>query len=179
MELVENWVCLFMEIKDRNRTVWRDGLSRFCRNPKQKNRYGIILFQLTTELFDRAQKIFPSGSTRQPFYRTPYPLYAKFAQGCYIWDEDGNEFVDFVNNMGPLILGHRHPAVEKAVLEQVGAFWCGAPTELEIRLAEMILKEYPMGDRLVFCPSGTEAMMKFIRAARSASGKKKIAMASG
>jgi glutamate-1-semialdehyde 2,1-aminomutase len=131
------------------------------------------------ELFLRAQKVMPSGSTRAPFYRTPYPLYIRSARGCYLWDVDGNELIDFVNNMGPLILGHRHPSVEKSIMNQVENFWCGGPTEMEIRLAEMILKEYPSTQKLLFTPTGTEAVMKLVRAARSKSHKKKVAMARG
>ncbi|MGA2665554.1 MAG: aminotransferase class III-fold pyridoxal phosphate-dependent enzyme, partial [Nitrososphaerales archaeon] len=130
-------------------------------------------------LFRRAQRVMPSGSTRSPFYGTPYPFYAQRAEGCRVWDVDGNEYVDYVSNMGPLVLGHRHPAVEKAVADQVASIWCGAPVEPEIELAEAILKAFPMGDRLLFTPSGTEALMKLVRAARAASGKKKLAIDSG
>jgi glutamate-1-semialdehyde 2,1-aminomutase len=130
-------------------------------------------------LFRRAQKVLPSGSTRSPFFGTPYPFYAQRAEGCRVWDVDGNEYVDYVNNMGPLVLGHRHPAVERAVADQVASIWCGAPIEREIELAETILKAFPMGDRVLFTPSGTEALMKLARAARAASGKKKLAIDSG
>jgi glutamate-1-semialdehyde 2,1-aminomutase len=129
-------------------------------------------------LFERAQKSIPSGSTRSPFVGTPY-LYAERGQGCYVWDIDGNKYLDFVNNMGPLILGHRHPAVEKAVSQQIKSIWCGAPTELEIELAETILRAFPFCDQVLFTPSGTEAMMKLVRASRAHTKKKKIAVASG
>ena len=130
-------------------------------------------------LYERALKVFPSGSTRAPFVGTPYPFYAQSASGCYITDVDGNEYIDFVNNMGPMILGHHHPAVEKAVSEQVASLWCGAPTELEVKLGEKIFGAFPFGDKVLFTPSGTEALMKLVRAARASSGKKKLAVDSG
>ena len=131
------------------------------------------------KLFERAQGALPSGSSRAPYYYAPYPLYIKKGEGAYVWDVDGNRYLDFANNMGPLILGHRHPVVQKAVNEQVNAFWCGGPTEHEIKLAEEIQKAYPMGDKVLFTPSGTEATMKLIRAARASTGKERIMMSTG
>jgi glutamate-1-semialdehyde 2,1-aminomutase len=130
-------------------------------------------------LFERAQKSFPSGSTRAPFYGPPYPLYISHAEGCYVWDVDGNKYLDFVNNYGPLVLGHRHPDVEKAVNVQIHSFWCGGPTESEILLAEELLKAFPMVDRVAFSPSGTEAVLRLVRAIRASTGKKKLAMSTG
>lgn len=131
------------------------------------------------KLFERAQGALPSGSTRSPYYYSPYPLYIKKGEGAYIWDVDGNRYLDFANNMGPLILGHRHPVVQNAVNEQVNAFWCGGPTENEIKLAEEIKRAFPMTDRVLFTPSGSEATMKLIRAARAAAGKDRIMMSTG
>jgi glutamate-1-semialdehyde 2,1-aminomutase len=166
--------------KDRNRDISPD---QAMQQPESKDQDSLSNFSIPTkiskELFSEARSFFPSGSNRAPFYRTPYPLFIRSAQGSHIWDVDGNEFVDFVNNMGPLILGHRYPSVQRAVLDQVGLIWCGGPNELEIKLAEMVLKEYPASDKLLFCPTGTEAVMKLVRAARSSSGKKKVAMARG
>ncbi len=131
------------------------------------------------KLFERAKGAIPSGSTRAPFYYAPYPLYMKKGAGPYVWDVDGNKYLDFTNNMGPLVLGHRHPGVEKAVEAQVDAFWCGGPTELEVRLAECIKDAFPVGDRVLFTPSGSEATMKLIRAARAATGKDRIMLSTG
>ena len=130
-------------------------------------------------LFERALGVFPSGSTRAPFYNSPYPLYMKKGEGCRIWDVDGNGYIDFANNMGPLILGHRNPRVQKAVEEQLDQIWCGSPTELEIELGEKILKAFPMCDKMLFAVSGTEALMKLVRAARASTGRNKIMMATG
>ena len=131
------------------------------------------------KLFERAQGSLPSGSTRAPYYYAPYPLYLKKGEGAYVWDVDGNKYLDFTNNMGPLVLGHRNPHVQKAVEEQVNAFWCGGPTELEVKLAEEVKSAFPFADRLLFTPSGTEATMKLIRAARAATGRDRIMLANG
>jgi glutamate-1-semialdehyde 2,1-aminomutase len=131
------------------------------------------------KLFDRAQGVLPSGSTRAPYYYAPYPLYMKKGDGAYVWDIDGNKYLDFANNMGPLILGHRHPKVQRAVEEQVNAFWGGGPTELEVTLAEEIKKAFPIAGRVLFTPSGSESTMKLIRAARAATGKDRIMMSTG
>jgi glutamate-1-semialdehyde 2,1-aminomutase len=131
------------------------------------------------ELYKRACKVFPSGSTRAPFFLKPYPVYMIRAEGCRMWDVDGREYIDFVNNMGPLILGHRHPKVLEAVKEQLEHFWAGAPSELEIELAEKILACYPFCDQISFTPSGTEAVMNAVRAARAYSGKYKLIIFEG
>lgn len=67
------------------------------------------------KLFERACKVFPSGQTRLPYFWKPYPMYVKRARGCRIWDCDNREYIDYCNNMGPLILGHCHPKVMNAV----------------------------------------------------------------
>lgn len=131
------------------------------------------------KLFGRAQGALPSGSTRAPYYYAPYPLYIRRGDGPYVWDVDGNRYLDMANNMGPLVLGHRHPVVQKAVEEQVDSFWCGGPTEQELKLAEEIKRAFPVADRVLFTPSGTEATMKLIRAARAATGKDRIMMSTG
>jgi len=137
------------------------------------------LTRSSEKLFVRAQNLLPSGSTRAPFFGPPYPLYLSRAEGCYVWDVDGNRYLDFTNNYGPLILGHRHPSVENAVVKQVHAFWCGGPTELELELADKILGAYPNMDKIAFTPSGTEAVLRLVRAIRASTGKKKLAMSTG
>jgi glutamate-1-semialdehyde 2,1-aminomutase len=131
------------------------------------------------KLFERASGSIPSGSTRAPFYYAPYPVYMKRGAGPYVWDVDDNKYLDFTNNMGPLVLGHRHPDVQKAVEAQVEALWCGGPTELEVRLAEKIKDAFPVGERVLFTPSGSEGTMKLIRAARAATGKDRIMLSTG
>lgn len=131
------------------------------------------------KLFDRARDVFPGGYTRQPFQHNPYPTFMKRAQGCRIWDVDGNEYIDFVNNYGPLILGHRNPKVLEAVTEQLENLWLGANCEAEVKLAERVKKQVPCAERILFCPTGSEADMNAIRTYRAIRGKDKIAMWEG
>lgn len=131
-------------------------------------------------LYKRACKVFPSGSTRAPYYWKPHPTYIERAKGCRIWDVDGNEYIDYCNNMGPLILGHNHPKVVSAVQEQIeSSFWEGGPSELEITLAEKVTESFPCAEQVQFCPSGTEACMNAVRILRAHTGKEKIAMFDG
>jgi glutamate-1-semialdehyde 2,1-aminomutase len=95
-----------------------------------------------------------------------------------MWDVDGNEYIDYVNNYGPLILGHRDLNVTKAVKEQLGKLWLGAPTEIEIRLAEKVTK-LVSSEAILFCPTGSEACMKAIRTYRALTGRDKVAMFDG
>jgi len=131
------------------------------------------------KLYERACKVFPSGYTREPYYWKPYPTYIKKAEGCRIWDMDGRQYIDYCNNMGPLILGHRHPKVVNAVKEQMENFWVGGPSELEVELAEKITELYPCAEHVQFFPSGTEACMNAVRVLRAYTGREKIAMFEG
>jgi glutamate-1-semialdehyde 2,1-aminomutase len=103
------------------------------------------------------------------------PFFVARGEGCYLWDVDGNRFVDFVCSWGPLILGHAHPEVVAAVKEAVerGTTY-GAPTELEVALAEKIQQAVPSMEMLRLVNSGTEATMSAIRSARGYTGRKKI-----
>jgi glutamate-1-semialdehyde 2,1-aminomutase len=131
------------------------------------------------KLYERGCHAFPGGYTRGPFQHNPYPTYMKRGQGCKIWDVDGNEYLDFVNNYGPLVLGHSHPKVMEAVRQQLEDLWIGAPTEVEIELAETAMKRFPSTERLLFCPTGAEACMKAVRTFRAVTGKDRIAMFDG
>jgi len=108
------------------------------------------------------------------------PLFIQRAAGARIYDMDGNEFIDFVGSWGPMILGHCHPAVVAAVKSAVdnGASF-GAPTELEITLAEMVVKAVPSIEMVRMVSSGTEATMSAIRLARGYTGRDKILKFSG
>jgi glutamate-1-semialdehyde 2,1-aminomutase len=128
------------------------------------------------ELFDRATVSIPGGSTRTTVFNPPYPPYMVRGEGLRTWDVDGNEYRDFLGNYTSLILGHSHPAVVEAVIEQVrraSAF--AAPTEVEIELAEEIRARLPSVERLRFTNSGTEATMFAIRAARAFTGRDLVA----
>jgi glutamate-1-semialdehyde 2,1-aminomutase len=103
------------------------------------------------------------------------PLFIKKGDGAYIWDEDGNKFIDFCCSFGPLILGHNHPQVyEKIVGALKNGTSYGAPTKLENELAELIIARNPFIDKIRFVSSGTEAVMSGIRLARGYTGKNKV-----
>lgn len=103
------------------------------------------------------------------------PIFIHKGDGCHIWDEDGNKFIDFCCSWGPLILGHNHPEVYSKIVSalQNGSSF-GAPTILENELAEIILSRNPFIDRLRFVSSGTEAVMSALRLARGYTGKNKV-----
>ncbi len=127
-------------------------------------------------LFERATRVLPGGSTRTTVFAPPYPPYLSGGSGIRVRDVDGNEYLDFLGNYTSLILGHAHPAVVAAVNEQVrrgSAF--GAPSELEIALAEELVRRIASIERVRFTNSGTEATMFAIRAARAATGRSLIA----
>jgi glutamate-1-semialdehyde 2,1-aminomutase len=131
------------------------------------------------ELYARACRSLPGGYTRGPFQHNPYPTFMKRASGSKIWDVDGNEYIDYVNNFGPLILGHANPKVMEAVKHQLDTLWLGGPAEVELDLAERVTKLVPCAKKVLFCPTGSEACMKAIRTYRAIRGKDKIAMFEG
>ena len=137
----------------------------------------------STELFLRAQNVIPGGvnSPVRAFKAVGgVPLFIKRAEGAYIWDEDGNKFIDFVGSWGPMILGHLHPKVIRAVQESGNdGISFGAPTEKEVILAEMIIDRVPGCDMVRLVNSGTEATMSAVRLARGITGKDKIVKFSG
>jgi glutamate-1-semialdehyde 2,1-aminomutase len=129
-------------------------------------------------LFDKARKYFPGGvnSPVRAFRSVGgVPLFIERGKGAFIWDADGNEYVDFCCSWGPLILGHTHPGVVeeiKKAVEKGSSF--GAPTALENKLAELILSNNSYIERIRFVSSGTEAVMSAIRLARGYTGRSKI-----
>ncbi len=129
----------------------------------------------SARLFDEAQKIIPGG-VNSPVRACRSvgrdPLFIKSAQGSSIFDEDGNQFVDFVCSWGPMIMGHSHPEIVeaiKAALDNGTSF--GAPTQAEISLASQVVEAYPSIEKVRFVNSGTEATMSAIRLARGFTGK--------
>lgn len=130
------------------------------------------------ELYEKSKTYFPGGvnSPVRAFKSVDgNPLFIKKGDGCRIWDEDNNEFIDFCCSWGPLILGHNHPGVFKKVVEtmQNGASF-GAPTRLENELAELILNRNPFIEKIRFVSSGTEAVMSALRLARGYTRKNKV-----
>lgn len=131
-------------------------------------------------LYDRARGLLPGGSTRNVLYYPPFPLYMAAGKGSRIFDVDGNERIDFNFNNTTLILGHNHPRVLEAVREQLGrGTVLGAPSEVELKLAEELLGRLKEADLIRFTPSGTEANMQAIMLARCYTGKMRIAKFEG
>ncbi|MBL7180425.1 MAG: glutamate-1-semialdehyde 2,1-aminomutase [Pseudomonadota bacterium] len=130
------------------------------------------------KLFGRAVKIIPGGvnsPVRACRSVGTEPLFIKRADGCRVYDEDGNSFIDYIGSWGPMILGHSHPAVTAAIsdaLKRGTSF--GAPTELEITLAEMVIDAVPSIEMVRMVNSGTEATMSAIRLARGVTGRDTI-----
>jgi len=117
----------------------------------------------------------PGGVSSPVRAISPHPFYTARADGPYLWDCDGNRFIDYCLAYGPMILGHRHPAIRDAVADQMDRGWLyGTPSELEVNLAGRISGHYPSMERLRFVSSGTEATMAAIRVARGSSGKDMI-----
>lgn len=130
------------------------------------------------ELFLKAQTMIPGG-VNSPVRACKSvgcePLFIKRAAGSKVYDVDGNEFVDFVCSWGPMILGHNHPAVVEAIRETLAnGTSFGAPTPLEVELAELVIEAMPSVERVRFVSSGTEATMSAIRLARGFTGKKVV-----
>lgn len=113
-----------------------------------------------------------SGCTRNVLYYTPFPLYITRGKGSKIWDLNGNELVDLNFNNITLILGHNYPSVVEAIKKQLErGTVLGAPTGLEVELAEEILRRLRGADKIHFTPSETEAIMQALRLARSYTGR--------
>lgn len=130
------------------------------------------------QLFNRAQERIPGGvnsPVRAYSAVGGTPRFIRSAQGAYVTDEDGNQYVDYVGSWGPMILGHAHPAVMRAVKETAEkGLSFGAPCELEVALAEKVCCLVPSIEKVRMVNSGTEATMSAIRLARGFTGRDKI-----
>src|SRR5437879_2130476 len=119
---------------------------------------------------NRARRTLPGGVTADVKYFDPYPIAMKKAKGCRLWDLDGNEYVDYCLSFGPLILGHGHPRVMKAIrdsLQSAGTTMFGTPHELEATYAERLLRIFRPDGQMRFTMSGTEATIHAVRLARA------------
>ncbi|MFA5867246.1 MAG: glutamate-1-semialdehyde 2,1-aminomutase [Actinomycetota bacterium] len=130
------------------------------------------------KLFERAKKVIPGGvnSPVRAFRSVGMdPVFIKRAEGAYLYDADGNKYIDHISSWGPMILGHGHPEVVDAVAKALkdGASF-GAPTEAEVTLAEMVVEAVPSVEEVRMVSSGTEAVMSAIRLARAYTGRPKI-----
>lgn len=136
------------------------------------------MFQNSKTLFERARQVIPGGvnSPVRAFKGVGgSPVFMKSASGAYLHDVDGNTYIDYINSWGPMILGHAYGPLVKAVQEYVTySTSFGAPTELEIKMAELIISMVPNIDMVRMVNSGTEACMSALRVARGYTGKNKL-----
>ncbi len=130
------------------------------------------------QLFERAKHVIPGGvnSPVRAFRAVGgSPLFIKSAKGAYIFDEDGNAYLELINSWGPMILGHAPEIVEKAVADAIQhSFSFGAPTRREVEMAEKIISMVPSIEKVRMVNSGTEATMSAIRVARGFTGRDKM-----
>ena len=137
-----------------------------------------MLYKRSSTLFAEAEKVIPGGvnSPVRAFKAVGgTPIFAKSAKGAYVFDEDGNRYIDYINSWGPMVLGHAYPPVVDAVIEKakLGTSF-GMPTEMETQIAALAIKMVPGIDKIRFVNSGTEACMSAIRLARGFTKKDKI-----
>ena len=142
-----------------------------------------MLYQRSSQLFVEANEVIPGGvnSPVRAFKGVGgFPIFIKEAKGAYLYDEDGNKYIDYINSWGPMILGHAHEPVVQAIIEKAkkGTSF-GAPTELETKIAQLAISMVPNIDKIRFVNSGTEACMSGIRLARGYTKRDKIIKFSG
>ena len=139
-----------------------------------------ITTEKSRELIERLGRSIPGGNTRSLAYFAPYPLAISRGSGCRIWDVDGNEFVDLLNNYTATVHGHAVPAINEAMSNQaaLGTVF-PAPGEPQAELAERIVGRVASVEKVRFANSGTEAVMMAVRAARAFTGREKIVKAEG
>ena len=137
-----------------------------------------MIYQRSSALFAEAERVIPGGvnSPVRAFKGVGgTPIFVKEAKGAYLYDEDGNRLIDYINSWGPMILGHAYEPVVNAVVEkaQKGTSF-GMPTEIETQIAKLAVSMVPNIDKIRFVNSGTEACMSAVRLARGYTGKDKI-----
>ena len=130
------------------------------------------------DLYSAARKLIPGGVNSPVRAFTGVggtPLFIERADGAYLYDADGKAYVDYVGSWGPMVLGHNHPAIRNAVIEAAErGLSFGAPTEMEVKMAELVTELVPTMDMVRMVNSGTEATMSAIRLARGFTGRDKI-----
>jgi glutamate-1-semialdehyde 2,1-aminomutase len=134
----------------------------------------------SARLAERAKAVMPGGNSRHSVFFPPYPVYAVRGKGSRIWDADGVERIDCMNNYSSLIHGHGHSAVLEAIARQsADLISIALPTETEIQLAELLVDRLHAVEQVRFCNSGTEAVLFAIKAARAFTGRPIIAKVEG
>lgn len=142
-----------------------------------------MLYERSSALFSEAQNVIPGGvnSPVRAFKAVGgTPIFVKSAKGAYLYDEDGNRLIDYINSWGPMILGHANDAVIDAITKRakLGTSF-GMPTELETQIAKLAISMVPNIDKIRFVNSGTEACMSAIRLARGFTKRDKIVKFTG
>lgn len=136
------------------------------------------MIEKSKQLFQRAQQSIPGGvnSPVRAFKSVGgTPIFIDRAKGAYLYDADGNKYIDYIASWGPMILGHAYEPVVKAIQEHAAySTSYGAPTELEVRMAELIISMVPNVDLIRMVSSGTEACMSALRLARGYTGRNKV-----
>ncbi|CAD0005197.1 glutamate-1-semialdehyde 2,1-aminomutase [Flavobacterium chungangense] len=137
-----------------------------------------MIYKRSSQLFAEAEKVIPGGvnSPVRAFKAVGgTPIFVKSAKGAYLFDEDGNKLIDYINSWGPMVLGHAYQPVVDAVIEKakLGTSF-GMPTELETEIAALAVSMVPNIDKIRFVNSGTEACMSAIRLARGFTKRDKI-----
>ncbi len=133
------------------------------------------------ELYDRALSVLPGGVNSSVRAVRPYPFFIERGDGGEVIDADGNKYTDFVMGYGPLLLGHNLPEPVQAAIQQrasEGPMY-GAPTEVEVELAEFVARHVPSVEMIRFVNSGTEATVSAVRLARGYTGREKIVIMEG
>ena len=137
-----------------------------------------MIYKRSSALFAEAEKVIPGGvnSPVRAFKAVGgTPIFVKEAKGAYLYDEDGNQLIDYIASWGPMILGHAHEPVVNAVIDKAkkGTSF-GTPTEIETKIAELAVSMVPNIDKIRFVNSGTEACMSAVRLARGYTKREKI-----
>jgi glutamate-1-semialdehyde 2,1-aminomutase len=129
----------------------------------------------SARIIEEAARYVPDGDFRISIWFEPYPAVMARGDGCRLYDEDGNQYIDFSNNWTSMILGNNHPKVVEAICNQapLGSAMA-APPKKAYEWAQILCERIPSVDKVRFCTSGTEAVMFAVRAARAFSGKDKI-----
>ena len=136
------------------------------------------MYKRSSQLFREAKSVIPAGvnSPVRAFCSVGGdPVFIKGAKAAYLYDEDGNKYIDYINSWGPMILGHAFESVQEAIIEQIKkGISFGTPTELEVKMARLVTDMVPSIDKIRMVNSGTEACMSAIRLARGYTKRRKI-----
>ena len=137
-----------------------------------------MIYKRSSALFAEAERVIPGGvnSPVRAFKGVGgTPIFVREAKGAYLYDEDGNRLIDYINSWGPMVLGHAYqPVVDAVIAKAKKGTSFGMPTEIETKIAELAVSMVPNIDKIRFVNSGTEACMSAVRLARGFSGKDKI-----